>query len=266
MEKSYICADDSTTNAHGVEIGKGNEAVATKSKEPPPSAHPQTETKSEKSRTPGLKLFDFLLYPLFTNVGVFGISVAATYLTTRGGDRNAAGKLIHGEVGNWFHNRGKWMVDKFKSVGMTHNQADMSKMVFFSFFDGSLLSPFVKMFEDRREKIACQIDHSLGTKPEDLSVYKEEPKQTWLSVLGGRFATASIVVPTAVALDKTGLNDVLFSKPGAKMGEWLAQKPAVVKLFGKLDVKEIARIALFEAFYTSVCTAGLYFQAAGLLK
>lgn len=223
-----------------------------------PDPVPSAEFAEVKLRTPGLKIFDVLLYPLFTNVGVFGLSVAATYLTTRGGDRNAAGKLIYGKVGDIFQKRGDWMVGKFKSVGMTHGQADMSKMVFFSFLDGSLMAPFVKMFEDRREKIACAIDRQLGTKPEDLSVYAEEPRQTWLSVLGGRLATVAIVVPTAVALEKAGLNHTLFNKPGMQMGAWLAEKPLVKKLFGKLDVKELSRIGLFEAFYTSVCTAGLY--------
>jgi hypothetical protein len=220
----------------------------------------------EKQRTTGLKLFDFLLYPVFTNIGVFGVSVAATYLTTRGGDRNAAGQLIYGKTGQFFQKRGEWLINKFKSAGMTHSQADMGKMVFFSFLDGSLLAPFVKMFEDRREKIAKSIDDQLGTTPEDLSVYKAEPKQTWLSVLGGRFATAAIVVPTAVALDKTGLNERLFNKPGERMGEWLAKKPGVKKFFGTLDVKELSRIAFFEAFYTSVCTAGLYFSSRFIAK
>jgi hypothetical protein len=220
----------------------------------------------EKQRTPGLRMFDFLLYPVFTNVGVFGVSVAATYLTTRGGDRNASGQLIYGKAGQFFQQRGDWMINKFKSLGMTHSQADMGKMVFFSFLDGSLLAPFVKMFEDRRETIARSIDDRLGTTPEDLSVYAAEPKQTWLSVLGGRFATAAIVVPTAVALDKTGLNDRLFNRPGERMGEWLAKKPGVKKFFGSLDVKELSRIGFFEAFYTSVCTAGLYVSSRFLAR
>ena len=44
-------------------------------------------------RTPGLWAYDTLLYPVLNNFVVFGVSVAATYLTARGGDRTAAGKL-----------------------------------------------------------------------------------------------------------------------------------------------------------------------------
>ncbi len=251
------------------EIGKGTAATAA----PPASANASApervelpKVEVEKERTPGLKAFDFLLYPVLTNVGVFTLSVAATYLTTRGGDRNAAGKLIYGKFGDFFHKRGEWMVKKFTGMGMNHAQADMSKMVFFSFLDGSLMAPFVKMFEDRREKIACAIDHQLGTKPDDMSVYREEPKQTWLSVLGGRLATVAIVVPTAVMLDKTGLNNTLFNKSGLKLGEKLAEKAWVKNIASHLDVKELTRIGLFEAFYTSVCTGGLYLSSRFIAK
>lgn len=231
-----------------------------------PGTLPAESGGEHKARTPGLRLFDVFLYPVVTNLSVFGISVAATYLTARGGDRTPQGKLVYGKIGEFFQKRGTWLIDKFKGMGMTHGQADMSKMVFFSFLDGSLMAPVVKLVEDRREDIGCFIDQQLGTKPEDMSVYAKEPKQTWLSVLGGRFATAAIVVPTAVALDKTGLNDTLFNNPGKRMGEWLAKKPGVVKWFRGLDVKELSRISFFEAFYTSVCTAGLYFSSRALAR
>jgi len=210
-------------------------------------------------RTPGLRLFDVFLYPFLTNFVVFGISVAATYLTNKGGMRNAEGKLIYGKIGKWFHTRGDWVTNKFKKIGMNHEQADMSKMVFFSFADGTLVAPMVKLLEDRREKISKWIDDRLGTTPEDeVAAYKAEPKQSWLSVIGGRLAVAAIVAPTAAFLDKTGLNHRLFNEPGKKIGEWIASKPNVAKRFGKWDVKELGRVSAFEAFYTSVCTAGLY--------
>jgi hypothetical protein len=216
---------------------------------------------AKQHRTLGLWLFDAFLYPFLTNFVVFGISVAATYLTTHGADRGRNGKLLFGKIGEFFHARGEWLVGKFKNMGMSHNQADMSKMVFFSFADGTLVAPLVKIFEDRRENIARKIDDALGTTPENMSVYAAEPKQSWLSVIGGRLATAAIVVPTAVALDKTGLNDKLFSRPGERMGHWVASKPNLAKHFGQLDLPGLFKTGFFEAFYTSVCTAGLYFSS-----
>lgn len=209
-------------------------------------------------RTAGLKLFDAFLYPGITNVGVFAISVVATYLTSKGGARNAQGELRYGKLGEFFQKRGDVLMDWLKAKGLTHDQADMAKMVAFSFADGSLLAPVVKVFEDHREDIAKSIDNTLGTRPENDEAYKAEPKQTWGSVLGGRFATAAVVVPTAVALDKAGLNKILFSDPGKKMGEWIAKQPELAKKFGSLDIPELGKISAFEAFYTSVCTASLY--------
>lgn len=230
--------------------------------------HPKKRKKEEKQeRTPGLKAFDIFLYPFLTNFAVFGMSVAATYLTVKGKDKDATGKLKFGKFGEFMAQRGDWLKDKFKAVGMNDSSANMARMVFFSFADGSLMAPVVKLFEDKREKIGKGIDEALGTVPEDLSVYKEEPKQSWWSVLGGRLATVSIVVPVAVALDNyehkgRNLNQKFFTDFGEnKIGGWLSKKPKLVERFKKFDLKALSGIAVFEAFYTSVCTAGLYFSS-----
>jgi len=263
MDKSRPTLDAAPATVPGDSNDIQKNHTAPPAKAAPEAAHPQ-------GRTAGLKLFDVLLYPIFTNVAVFGISVGATYLTSRGASLKKYGKFIGG-LGEWFQGRGDWMMNKFKGLGMSDSQADMSKMVFFSFADGSAMAPFVKMFEDRRESIGRWLDEKMGTVPQDDSVYAAEPKQTWLSVLGGRFLTAAIVVPTAVMLDKikvkgTGgkdpsLNDYFFNDPGEKWGAWLQKQPSVTKVVGNTDLKELSRIGFFEAFYTSVCTAGLYLSS-----
>lgn len=217
-------------------------------------------TSSHHHRTKGLKIFDAFLYPFLTNMGVFVTSVVATYLTSHG-DKTG------GQVGKFFFKRGQWLTNQMtEKLHWKPATADMAKMVTFSFLDGSLMAPLVKMLEDRREKFARKLDTVLGTKPEDESVYAAEPKQSWLSVLGGRLGVVSIVVPTAVALNKTGLNDKLFSNPGKKTGEWVAKKPNLAKYFGSLDIPGLFRTTFFEFFYTSVCTAGLYFSSRFLAR
>jgi hypothetical protein len=229
------------------------------------SEHDLGEKKRE--RTFGLKAFDVVLYPIVNNIAVFIISVAATYLTSRGGAKLPDGSLKYGKLGQWFQKRGDWLTEKFKGMGMTHGQADMSKMVAFSFIDGSAMAPVVKVVEDHREEIGKRIDKAVHRFDEkDEEAYKAEPKQSWLSVLGGRFVTAGIVVPTAVALDKTGFNDKLFIEPGKKLGEWAAKTPRIAKLFRSLDVRELGKIGIFEAVYTSICTAGLYVSSRFIAK
>ncbi len=224
-------------------------------------------------RTPGLKVFDVFLYPILTNFVVFGVSVAATYLT-RHGDQTG------GKIGQWFFNRGKAFETFAMKHGMGQKQAEASKMVAFSFVDGSVMAPVVKAFEDKRESIARGIDVAMGTKPADESVYDAEPKQSWGSVLGGRIAALTLVLPTAVVLGKFGtkdnkflwnkvkdnpgfnsLNDHMFNNPGKALGEIIEKKPALAKFFGKLRIPEISAVGFFEAFYTSLCTAVLYFAS-----
>ncbi|MEJ0009415.1 MAG: hypothetical protein WDN72_02135 [Alphaproteobacteria bacterium] len=141
----------------------------------------------------------------------------------------------------------------------------MAKMVFFSFADGSLVAPFVKLFEDKRETIARRIDDKLGSTPADLSAYEAEPKQSWGTVVAGRLVTVGVVVPTAVALDKAGLNEKLFGRPGLRLGEWIARTP-LARSFGRLDVPGLFKVVFFEFFYTSVCTTGLYFLSRGIAR
>jgi hypothetical protein len=240
--------------------------------QPAPDAQGPAMVPAPVQRTPGLKIFDLFLYPFLTNFVVFGMSVGATYLTNKGGMRNAKGELIYGKIGDWFHHRGKWMADKFKKMGMSSQQADMSKMVVFSWVDGTAIAPMVKLLEDRREDISKWVDDKLGTTPADeVSAYRAEPKQSWLSVIGGRLLTASIVVPTAVLMDKLhwngkSLNDKFFNEPGQRLGEWMAKKPEIAKHFGKLDIGNLGKVGVFEAFYTSVCTAGLYVSSRFLAR
>jgi hypothetical protein len=243
------------------------------------AAAPRAQEKKPVKRTPGLKLFDVFLYPVLTNITVFAVSVAATYLTVHGSDRNGGTKPLYGKTGLWFQKRGEWLREQLKHVGIRkHNTAEMAKMVGFSFLDGSIMAPFVWALELQREKIGRWIDNRLGKKPEDEdAAYKAEPKQTWKSVLGGRVATFAVVVPTATLLEKIplhaknengirekmNLNDFMFRKWGGKTGKWLQEKPGAVQFFKKLKVPKenipgLMKVVFFETFYTSVCTAGLY--------
>lgn len=192
---------------------------------------PEPAAKEKQARTFGLKAFDTFLYPFLTNFAVFAISVYATYMTSRG-------HLYKGWLPNKLESRGRALVNWFETRwNMSHGAADMAKMVAFSFIDGSIMAPVIKLFEDRREKIARGIDRFAGTEPDDPSIYAEEPKQSWGSVLGGRLATVSIVVPVAVALQNTParLLKAPFSKlfPEAVKSGSITFKETVFKLHGK---------------------------------
>ncbi len=236
--------------------------------------------QGKPKRTLGLWLVDTLIYPVVNNIGVFGISVFATYLTEHGWPKPANGKELASwkkTIGDAFQKRGKWVDAKLETkLGWSHKAAGMARMVFFSFFDGTFVAPFVKVLEDRREKMAMSIDSILGTKPADERVYEAEPKQSWRSVIEGRLLTSAIVVPTAVILNGKNaagksLNDFLFNDPGAARGAQIESsmpkvKSTIEKLFGKVHFPYFMKTVYFEAFYTSVCTAGLYLISRGVAR
>ncbi|MDG1286059.1 MAG: hypothetical protein P8P30_00680 [Rickettsiales bacterium] len=244
-----------------------------------PSTDWAASDKPKQKRTRGLRVLDAFIYPFLNNFAVFAISAYATYMT-KNGDKHG------GALNNWLKSRGDNLMNTFKGWGMNEEQSEMSKMVFFSFLDGSIMAPVIKLFEDKRESIARGLDTMFGTVPEDDSVYAAEPKQTWKSVLLGRAATAAIIVPIAVLMDKkkvngqiknekTGkwgngrvsLNAKLFEAPGEKAGERIVKHyPGIKKRFPKIDWPYLLKTGAFEAFYTSVCTAGLYFSSRLIAK
>jgi hypothetical protein len=247
----------------------------------PPFSTPSTmvytteTTKKQKVKpTAGMKLFDTVLYPVLTNAAVFAISVFATYQTAHGNKNTQLGRFfrVRGEnLVNWFKGENK-LFDKISSpFKMSHASADMAKMVTFSFIDGSLMAPAVVVLENYSVPISKKLDEVLGTTPTDDSPYAEREKhhQTWVSVVLGRIATCAIVVPTAVALDRKvgalgqkSLNTVLFEEPGQRFGHYIEDKhPAVQKKFPNLNIPYLTKTGVFEAFYTSVCTAGLYISS-----
>lgn len=283
MEQSPNKVGDPATNNNGVEVSTQDNARG-----PAVPRQGRALPSQQKDRTPGLKIFDNITYTLLNNTAVFIVSVAATYLTMYG---NHTG----GKVGRWFHSRGE-ALEKFltqknfitrhlpdtvsKRLRMGEKGAKATKMVAFSFIDGSVMAPVVKVLEDHREPIARGIDRTLGTEPSDDSVYDAEPNQTWGSVLAGRAFALATVLPTAIMLGKIGtkngkwiwnrtpnnpgfssLNDHMFHNPGTKLGHAIEKRPKLARWFGKLNIPVLMSVSLFEAFYTSVCTAALYFSS-----
>lgn len=237
--------------------------------QPPVEQKPQELSAEERKqrRTTGLKLFDVFLYPFLTNFVVFGASVAVTYLTRHGGPR-PDGTLPHGKFGKMMSKRNTDLIKFGENIGLSPQHAQTGSMIFWSFFDGTLIAPLVKVFEDRREKIGKWIDDKLGTTPQDLSVYEAEPKQTWGTVLKGRMATAAIVLPTAIAFEKAGLHQG-FERWGNKTTQWLeTNRPKTHASLNKkiADLPDLFRVSYFEGIYTSVCTAGLYFASRAFAR
>jgi hypothetical protein len=256
----------------------------------------QVTYAKNQERSLGLKFTDGLIYPLVNNFGVLAISVGFTFLTKHGNDVGEYFREVREATDNPVIAGASYGAEKFSefwawrgeqtvnwlrtNFNMDKDSAEMAKMVAFSFLDGCLLSPAVKLLEDRRGDIARSIDKIFNTTPEDESIYDAEPKQSWGSVLGGRALTAAIVVPTAVAMDNLYLkskdgsfinfNNFFLNNPGFALAEKFEEYfPKVAQKIGtevKPPINEsrlqtLGKTGAFEIFYTGVCTAGLYFSS-----
>jgi hypothetical protein len=220
----------------------------------------------------GLEWADNLIYRGVNNFGVYVVSIAATFLTTHGDD---VGRYIKanspepigftvGGFCEWMQRRGKNFDNALENIGMSDKKTqEMTRTVFFSFVDGCIMAPFVKILEDNRGNIARTIDNIAGTTPEDETIYDAGVKQSWGSVLGGRAMTALIVVPVAMALEQKwggneSLNEKLFYNNGKALGNLFQEKmPNLASNFNPKHIETAFRVSLFEGFYTAVCTEGL---------
>ncbi len=206
-------------------------------------------------RTPGLWMFDFIVYPVFAYLSVFAISVYASYQTNHG-DPNT-------KMGKFFSSRKDWIRDKMHLKG-GNETVSMALAVGFSWIDGTGISFLVKLLENYKIKIARFFDKLMGTTPKNTeAAYAQEAQQSWLSVLGSRLLTAFTVVPIAFALDKKGKdgkswNYKLFEGPGRKIGERLEKNSQLRQKFPKLNFSGLFQFIYFEAFYSFVCMAVAY--------
>lgn len=307
---------------------------------------PEEQEKKKLPRTLGQRTFDKFIYGGVINTLVFGTSVVATFLSRDGhqfakGLKNQEGLLAK------FCRAMEDRSQKLENVLVDNNimgkpAAENFRMVFWSFLDGSIFAILAKPLEDQRENIARWIDTKFSKEPINEESYKQEPKQTWKSVLGGRIATFSIVFPTylllnnvflkrkapmlgelsteaaafkdnpgaildkakntastwlgdsqnynrtatinvskrtpkvngepqppvfgAEASELVNLNDSLFARPGKWVGEKLEKNSWMQRNFPKLtnpdssvSLGRLFEVGFFEAFYTSVCTVGLFF-------
>ena len=213
-------------------------------------------------RTPGQKTFDFVLYPLVANIGVFALSTFVTYHSNF--NQNKA---------NTFVARSDWFKKQLSKIPMLSESPEAAKnlnMVIWSFIDGSIMAPVVAAVEAKRQKISHWIDEKRGTVPEDASVYEKEVKRNWQDVIKARATTFGLVIATFFALNaktfpnsaKEGIlseignstgtfarepvnsvNGFVFGIPGKKIGGWLSEIPGIRKWAQKMSDNQLSGMA-----------------------
>jgi hypothetical protein len=211
--------------------------------------------------TIGLDVFDNFLFN-GANLAVWGLSVYSTYQSNFTDDKN------------WFSDRSKEFTSWLQKDNWAHtnkiiqNQqtAKNFNMVAWSFADGLVALPVIAAFKAQRTHIAKAIDNIMGTKPQDESVYENQPQEGLKSVIMGRVVAFCTVMPTFFLLNKKGengesLNDQMFEKSG----NWLNDSNMLgisnflkKRGFNDNQVSGLINSGVFETFYTTICTLVLF--------
>jgi hypothetical protein len=213
----------------------------------PPQPEGQQQEAAPRKRTVGNRVFDLVVYPSIAFGAVFAFSVWAT----------EKAMFSTGTVRNAFDGLAKKLQEssllKHLPPEEGFKKAKSHAMVLVSFLAGSLLIAPIKLFEDRRHTISQKIDNALGTAPADPSHYAKEPKQSWLSVMGGRVVTFGSVL--ALALSVGSHIDRGSMKVASKL---TGEIPPGMKPELASKKWQRAYVASFETFYTALCASLVY--------
>ncbi len=155
------------------------------------SAHPPPEQKKQVDSTDvmskGEKLFDWLTYGGFAGAVTFALGMPFGYFTRY----SKGGEAIH-----------KWAVSHSRQLGMSVEATEDAVMNTALMQGGNVMLLPVKMMEDHKPQLVAKFNKMLGDDSGDCSV-KDEPKQTWGSLLKSRVFLAW--TPVFLALRGTAM-------------------------------------------------------------
>ena len=229
-------------------------------------ARPENASSSQKKkRTFGNVMFDLIVWPTIAFGVVFAFSVWLLK-TTKFGKAGAGG--FKDRYDKWVKSMTEWMG---KQQSFSHLPADELATkaehyvdVLISFGAGTILVSPIKLFEDQRQSFAKAIDKLFGTTPKDPTQYKEEPKQSWLSVLGGRVLTFGIILGVSTTFGRK-IDQALEATSEFFVGGWKALNPNVSAKTAE-QVSQWSFVTAFEVFYTAVTTSLLYVISRAIAK
>ncbi len=230
--------------------------IAPKTTPAKPDDHPALEASEvarKKHRSTGNRVFDLVVYPVIAFGVVLVASMKALNYMKYGGGRVGFERWAHKTADQL----GKWTPFKNTAHETLYHAANNTGKVLASFAVGTVLMVPIKLLEDKRTQISAWFDKVLGSEPRKENEIKEEPKQSWKSVLGGRAITfASVLGLSFLIGDKRTKfveNQVADRFTGALAGAF----PEISKerLPG---IKESTRNLTFELFYTALCATLVY--------
>lgn len=223
---------------------------------PKPTDHPPLEASDavrKKHRTTGNKVFDLVVYPVFAFGVVLVASMKALNYVKYGAGRAGFENQAHGVA----NSLGKWSLFKNTEHDTLYHAANNTGKVLVSFAVGTVLMAPIKLLEDKRTQISAWLDKVLGSEPRNDQEFKDEPKQSWKSVLGGRAITFASVLGLSFLIGDKRTKYVEDQVANRFTGGLAGAFPEINK--DRLPgIKESTRNLTFELFYTALCATLVY--------
>ncbi len=213
------------------------------------------EAEKKPKRTFGNKLYDFLVFAPIAWGGVWISSAATGYQALHGTNKNFNWlRTMNKNVGEWIH---KTLARTVMKNSSPEDVEGMAKNLGFTFILGMgshpLMGP-IKWLEDHRQSNAAKIDKMLGTTPPDGQAIKQEPKQSWASVISGRmasWATAFVALAAMGPKFTKQLNDAVGERVTNK---WMSFRPGD----NRVKVNRWANLLAFDALGTIITASVTY--------
>ena len=213
-----------------------------------------TDKPVHKKRTWGNIIYDFGSYGSTAWLGVAAISAITAHQSVKGTNKYFDWlRSLNNTVERGFE---KLFTPIMKeSTPEVIQQTAKSSSLFFSLgLGGTILMAPLKWMEDNRQKNAAKIDAVLGTAPHDPNLAKTEPKQTWGSVLSGRFFSwsMSFVSFFAIGIERSVKMSKYFGEKATNA--WMKLRPNA----NQAKVSEWMDIIAFDTLFTIITATLTY--------
>jgi|GEM_PF-5953389 len=225
------------------------------------------ESEKKKHRSFGNKAFDAVFYTAIAFGVVLVWSAFALYAKAMG------------ESGKGYKGFCEGVVEKTqKALSILHIHANNPEKqsqtaeqlgnVLISFGAGTFFLAPIKYFEDRRTQIAGYFDslneRYFHAKPVDPASQKEEPKQSWFSIIGGRITVLATMLTIDMGIGK--YSEKLAQNAGTLLANaWQQLKPQATTQ-NLAQVKTIGWALTLETIYTAISAGLIYVSSRTIAK
>lgn len=243
-------------------LPQGSAAGVERASVPATGESGQVVHESQKKRTFGNKMFDFIVYPAIAWVGVSALSVYMAHETSPNSGNNSfifkkireLNKSVLAMFEKSVESGLLKNIIKDKSPENIERWSEGLSMYGLLALGGTMLMWPIKALEDNRKKLAAKLDSMFGTTPQNQAEVAKEPKQSWFSVLSGRVLSVGIGFSAFLAMGPKNAGNWSKACGAYFTDKWMK----VFKNHNEANVKSWMDVAAFDVIFTTITASVTY--------